>query len=344
MVETTASAPDYAHLPPSLAGKRFCVTGAAGFIGSHLTEALLGYGAEVVGLDDLSTGSEQNLRAVAAHPGFQFVKGDARDRALVHSLLRGADGVFHLAATVGVLRVVESAVAAIENLIEPVRVVSSEAAELSVRLVLASTSEVYGRSEQIPFREDQDLRVGAPTEPRFAYACAKLLDEFYVLGLHRERELPVSIARLFNTVGPRQVGRYGMVIPRLVGQALQGAPLTVYGDGSQTRTFLSVGDAVRGLLLLMTSAGATGEVINLGGSREITIRELAERVGQHVTGEHPISLIPFEQVYGRGFSDYRRRVPCIDKAKRILGWEPLEDLASILEAVARDQVEHPSWG
>jgi UDP-glucose 4-epimerase len=309
------------------------ITGGAGFIGSHLAEALLRDAHEVVALDDLSTGSVENLRAVQDHPRFALHVGSVRDEGLVQKLVGEVDLVYHLAAAVGVRLILERPVETIETNIVGTEMVLRAAAPGKTPVVLASTSEVYGKNDAVPLDEEDDRILGPTTKSRWSYACSKAIDEFLALAYHRERGVPVVIVRFFNTVGPRQTGRYGMVVPRFTRQALDGEPITVYGDGRQSRAFTDVEDAVRATIALSTSPAAVGEVFNVGTSEEVTIGELAERVRRLAGSRSPIVFVPYEEAYQRGFEDLRRRVPRIAKAERVVGYQPRVPLDETLRRV-----------
>ncbi len=312
---------------------RALVTGGAGFIGSHLTEALLAAGHEVAVLDDLSTGRLENLAAVDGEPGLTVTVGTIRDEPLVRKLVSSADVVFHLAAAVGVRLILERPVETIETNVVGTEVVLRAAAAAGARVLIASTSEVYGKSARVPLAEDDDRVLGPTTKSRWSYACAKAMDEFLALAYHRARRLPVVIARFFNTIGPRQTGRYGMVVPRFVRQALDGAPITVYGDGQQSRCFTDVEDAVRATVALALAPAAVGEVFNVGTGHEITIGALAERVRALVGSASPIRAVPYEEAYQPGFEDLRRRVPDVRKIRDAIGFEPRVALDESLRRV-----------
>jgi UDP-glucose 4-epimerase len=312
---------------------RALVTGGAGFIGSHLTEALLAAGHEVAVLDDLSTGRLENLAAVDGEPGLTVTVGTIRDEPLVRKLVSSADVVFHLAAAVGVRLILERPVETIETNVVGTEVVLRAAAETGARVVIASTSEVYGKSARVPLAEDDDRLLGPTSKSRWSYACAKAMDEFLALAYHRERRLPVVIVRFFNTIGPRQTGRYGMVVPRFVRQALDGAPITVYGDGHQSRCFTDVEDAVRATVGLALAPAAAGEVFNVGTGHEITIGALAERVRMLVGSRSPIRAVPYDDAYQPGFEDLRRRVPDLRKIRDAIGFEPRVALDESLRRV-----------
>jgi UDP-glucose 4-epimerase len=319
---------------------RALITGGAGFIGSHLAEALLAGGAEVVVLDSFSTGRRENLDAVRSHPRLTLVEGSVTDEALVGKLMAEVDIVYHLAAAVGVRLILERPVETIETNIVGAEVVLRTAAALHrPRVLLASTSEVYGKNDRVPLGEDDDRILGATTKSRWSYACSKAIDEFLGLAYHRERGLPVSIVRFFNTVGPRQTGRYGMVVPRFVRQALDGAPITVYGDGTQSRAFTDVEDAVRGTIAVAESPRTVGEVFNVGTPHEVTIGALAERVRALAGSASPIVLVPYEEAYQPGFEDLRRRVPDIGKISRVVGYRPRVSLDETIGRVIRFQRE-----
>src|SRR5256714_1496261 len=316
---------------------RYLITGGAGFIGSHLSDLLLEQGHSVHVLDDLSTGRLENVVHLEGHPDFACTVGSVSDERLVAELVADADAVVHLAAAVGVRLVVERPVRAIETNVHCTEVVLAHADEQHRPVMVASTSEVYGKSEALPFREDGDLQMGATSKARWAYACSKAIDEFLAMAYWRERELPVTVVRLFNTVGPRQTGSYGMVVPRLVGQALEGEPLTVYGDGAQTRCFCHVADVVEALYGLLGEPRAWGGVFNVGSRDEISILELAERVLALTGSSSEICLIPYDEVYGAGFEDMYRRVPDIGKLNALTGWSPSRSLEDIISDVVADQ-------
>ncbi len=312
---------------------RALVTGGAGFIGSHLTEALLAAGHEVAILDDLSTGRLANLAAVEGHPRLEVSAGSVTDEPLVRKLVAAADVVYHLAAAVGVRLILDRPVATIETNIVGTETILRAARETRPRVVLASTSEVYGKNDRVPLSEDDDRVLGPTTKSRWSYACSKAIDEFLALAYHREYDLPVTIVRFFNTIGPRQTGRYGMVVPRFVRQALDGSPITVYGDGRQSRCFTDVEDTVRATVTLATAAGAVGEVFNVGTTDEVTIAELAERVRALTGSRASIVFVPYDEAYQPGFEDLRRRVPDIRKAERVAGHRPRVSLDETLRRV-----------
>jgi UDP-glucose 4-epimerase len=309
------------------------ITGGAGFIGSHLAERLLQLGHEVLVIDDLSTGSIDNISHLKSEPGFTYVIDSINNEPLLAEMIDRSDVVFHLAAAVGVKLIVEQPVHTIETNVHGTEVVLKHANKKKKLVVLASTSEVYGKSTDVPFREGTDLVLGATVKHRWAYACSKLLDEFLALAYWKERRLPVVIVRLFNTVGPRQTGRYGMVLPTFVRQALAGHPITVFGDGAQSRSFTFVGDVVDALIKLAGEPRAVGEVFNIGNTGEVSIRDLAERVKQLAGSDSPIQFVPYDEAYEAGFEDMPRRVPDISKIRALIGYEPKLDLNDIIRSV-----------
>jgi UDP-glucose 4-epimerase len=309
------------------------LTGGAGFVGSHLADALLSAGHHVMVLDNLSTGSMENIVPFKANSRFEYVIDSVMNEALVAELVDRADVVFHLAAAVGVKLIVEAPVHTIETNVHGTEVVLKHASKKGRLVVIFSTSEVYGKSADVPFREDADLVSGPTTKHRWAYACSKALDEFLALAYWKERKLPVIVARLFNTVGPRQTGRYGMVIPTFVSQALAGDPITVFGDGRQTRSFTYVGDVVLGLIALVAEPRAVGEVFNIGNAGEISILALAEKVKAMTGSRSAIQFIRYEDAYEAGFEDMPRRVPDLTKIGGLIGYTPRVGLDEILERV-----------
>jgi len=316
---------------------RCLLTGGAGFIGSHLSEALLDRGDEVCVIDDLSTGTIDNIKHIKGHAGFRYVLDSVLNRPVMAELVDDADIVFHLAAAVGVRLIVESPVRTIETNVKGTEVVLELAAKKKKYVVFFSTSEVYGKSDRPEFSEGDDLVLGPSFKGRWSYAASKLIDEFLALAYHRERGVPITIIRLFNTVGPRQTGRYGMVIPRLVHQALTGEPMTVFGDGTQTRSFTHVNDAVWAIVHLVDKPGAVGDIFNIGGDQEICIQALAARVKTLLGSSSPIVYIPYEQAYGDGFEDMQKRVPDIRKIQNLIGYEPKRTLDEIILDVAAAQ-------
>ena len=312
---------------------RVLITGGAGFIGSHLSEALLGSGHQVHVLDNLSTGSISNIAHLKGRAGFTYDIDSVDNESLLAELIDNADVVFHFAAAVGVKLIVEQPVHTIETNVHGTEVVLKHANKKKKLVVIASTSEVYGKSIDVPFREDADLVMGPTPKHRWAYACSKAIDEFLALAYWKERKLPVVIVRFFNTVGPRQTGQYGMVIPNFVRQALAGEPITVFGDGTQCRSFTHVSDVVRALMALMTEPKAIGEVINIGNIEEVSILGLAEKVKAMAGSSSAIKLIPYDEAYESGFEDMPRRLPDLTKIRRMIGYEPTHTLESILKDV-----------
>ncbi len=312
---------------------RYLVTGGAGFIGSHLAERLLGDGHEVLALDDLTTGAAANVEALKAHPRFELAVGTLFNYPLVSSLIDRCDVVVHLAASVGVFQIVESPVRTIETNVRGSEIVLSNAARRGRPVLLASTSEVYGKAAKVPFAEDDDCVLGPSSKGRWAYAASKLVDEFLALSYHKERGLPTVVVRLFNTVGPRQTGRYGMVLPRFVRQALDGGPITVFGDGLQSRCFAWVGDVVGALVGLLAEPKAVGRVFNVGNDREITILDLARLVRDRVDPAVKIEQVPYDRAYEAGFEDMRRRIPDLSRIKGLIGYRPTLGIEEIVDRV-----------
>lgn len=319
---------------------KILITGGAGFIGSHLAELLLDAGHDVFVLDDLSTGSMDNIDHLKTHPRFDYVIDTIFNDAVLAEQVNQADLVFHLAAAVGVQLIVDAPVHTIETNVKGTEVVLRHAARTQTLVVLASTSEVYGKNTNLPFREDDDLVMGSTQKHRWAYACSKAIDEFMALAYLKERQLPVIVVRLFNTVGPRQTGRYGMVIPNFVHQALAGKPITVFGDGTQSRSFAYVGDVVRGLVSLVEDRRAVGEVFNLGNDEEITMNALARLVKTMTSSNSTIINIPYEEAYEAGFEDMPRRVPDLTKIKTLVGYAPQVRLPEILTNVIEHHRRH----
>jgi len=312
---------------------RVLITGGAGFIGSHLTDAYLERGDEVFCIDDLSTGSIDNIAHVKGHPRYHYTIDSVHHQPVVAELIDQCDVVFHLAAAVGVKLIVESPVRTIETNVRGTEVVLAQANKKKKKVLVASTSEVYGLSQEVPFREDGNLVMGATTKGRWSYACSKAIDEFLALAYWREKKLPTVIVRLFNTVGPRQTGQYGMVIPTFVRQALAGRPITVYGDGTQTRCFGYVRDVVGALVALMERDEATGQVFNIGSNEEVSIMELARRVKELTGSKSDIVTVPYDEAYEEGFEDMPRRVPDISKIAALTGFRPTVPLDGILQTV-----------
>jgi UDP-glucose 4-epimerase len=312
---------------------RALITGGAGFIGSHLSDALLAHGDEVLILDNLSTGSMENIAHLKGRAGFEYFIDSVNNEPLLAELIDRSDVVFHLAAAVGVKLIVEQPVYTIETNVHGTEVVLKHANKKKKLVVIASTSEVYGKSEDVPFREDSDLVMGPTPKHRWAYACSKALDEFLALAYWKERKLPVIIVRFFNTVGPRQTGQYGMVIPNFVRQALAGEPITVFGDGTQSRAFTDVSDVVGALLALVAEPKAIGQVINIGNTEEVTILQLAERVRELSGSKSIVKFVPYDQAYESGFEDMPRRVPDLTKVRELIGYETKHGLNDILVQV-----------
>lgn len=312
---------------------RVLITGGAGFIGSHLADAYLKRGDEVDVIDDLSTGRIENIQHLKGQPRFHYTIDTVHNHPLTAELIDQCDVVFHLAAAVGVKLIVESPVRTIETNVRGTEVVLSIANKKKKKVLVASTSEVYGLSTDVPFREDGNLVMGATTKGRWSYACSKAIDEFLALAYWREKKLPTIVVRLFNTVGPRQTGQYGMVIPTFVKQALAGRPITVYGDGNQSRCFGYVGDVVGALIKLMDHKDAVGNVFNIGSNEEISILQLAERVKKLTQSKSEISFVPYDEAYEEGFEDMPRRIPDISKVKTLVGFEPQMKLDGILQSV-----------
>jgi UDP-glucose 4-epimerase len=309
---------------------RALITGGAGFIGSHLSEALLDAGHHVIILDNLSTGSIDNITHLKGRAGFSYHIESVNNEPLLAELIDQADVVFHFAAAVGVRLIVEQPVHTIETNVHGTEVVLKHANKKKKLVFLASTSEVYGKSDDVPFREDSDLVLGATAKHRWAYACSKAIDEFLALAYWKERKLPIVIVRFFNTVGPRQTGQYGMVIPNFVRQALAGEAITVFGDGTQSRSFTHVTDVVGALIALMNEPKAIGQVINIGHTEEITMRGLAERVRSLAGSTSSIRLVPYDEAYESGFEDMPRRLPDLSKIQAMIGYRPRFSLDDIL--------------
>ena len=310
------------------------ITGGAGFIGSHLAEALLSRGDRVIILDDLSTGSVDNLRHLRANGALQFFFDSVMNRQLLAAVVDESDVVYHLAAAVGVRRIIESPVRTIETNVKGTELVLEAAAKKRKLVFIASTSEVYGKNGKVPFAEDDDVTLGPTTKSRWSYAASKALDEFLALAYWKEKKLPVVIGRLFNTVGPRQTGRYGMVLPTFVSQAIDGLPLTVFGTGKQRRCFGYVGDAIEAILKLMDTDLAVGEVVNIGNDVEITIEDLALVIKEKTKSAAPVHYLPYDEAYEPGFEDMLRRVPSLEKLVRLTGFRPSMPLPLIIDKVA----------
>ena len=319
---------------PAPAKAHVLVTGGAGFVGSHLVARLLADGKAVVVVDDLSTGSLDNLREVKSHPRLRIIVSTVSGCAELPQLAASAESIYHLAAAVGVELVLNSPVRTLLTNLRETEVLLDAAVPHGVPVLLTSTSEVYGKSQQPAFSEDDDLLIGPPHQTRWGYACSKLMDEFLALAWARERALPVVVVRLFNTVGPRQTGRYGMVVPRFIAAARGGQPLKVYGDGAQTRCFCLVTDAVEALIRLQGCAAARGGVFNVGGTEEVSIKHLAEVVIEELGSSSRIEYIPYNEAYSAGFEDMRRRKPLVEKLARVTGFRPATPLREIIRATS----------
>jgi UDP-glucose 4-epimerase len=315
---------------------RYLITGGAGFIGSHLCERILENGDDVLVLDNLSTGRYENVAHLDDGARFRFMLGSVNEPELVTECVRQTDAVMHLASAVGVRLVIEQPVKTIETIVQGTDTILRVCARYRRPMLLTSTSEVYGKSEKVPFAEEDDRVMGPTTQRRWSYACAKALDEFLTLAQWHENRLPVVIARLFNTVGPRQTGRYGMVVPRFVQQALAGKPITVYGDGKQSRCFVHVKDVVEALPKLMALPEARGEIFNVGNTEEITMLDLARRVNEKVGNKADVVFVPYEEAYVQGFDDMRRRLPDLAKVRKAIGYSPKRTLDDILEDVIEE--------
>lgn len=321
---------------------RALITGGAGFIGSHLAEELLRRGKEVLVIDDLSTGSIENIEHLRGQAGFRYMVDTVMNRPLLAESVDQCDTIFHLAAAVGVRLIVESPVRTIETNVRATELVLELASKKRKKVLITSTSEVYGKSQSLPFREQDDLLIGPPDKGRWSYACSKAIDEFLALAYWREKKLPTIIVRLFNTIGPRQTGHYGMVAPTFIRQALAGEPVTVFGDGTQSRCFGWVGDVVDALIALTEHPDAVGKVFNIGHNQEVTIRELAERVISLTHSRSSIRMIPYDQAYEAGFEDMHRRIPSLERIQKLIGYKPTKTLDQILEAIIRSQSEKAS--
>src|SRR4051812_32043146 len=321
---------------------RYLITGGAGFIGSHLAEKLLGLGHSITIIDDLTTGSMDNIAHIKGDPRFKYHLDTIFNRALMTELVDEADVVFHLAAAVGVKRIVDHPVLTLETNVRGTETVLDLSAKKLKRVLITSTSEVYGKSTTFPFSETDDLVLGPTTHSRWGYACSKAIDEFLALAYFREKHLPVTIVRLFNTTGPRQTGRYGMVLPSFVKQALANEPITVYGTGKQSRCFGHVTDVVEGLVNCVESTKTPGEIYNLGNNEEVSIEQLAKKVIELTGSKSQIVFVPYDQAYGPGFEDMERRVPNIAKAREAFGYQPKHSLADIIHSVVNHHREAKS--
>ena len=312
------------------------ITGGAGFVGSHLADKLIGEGHEITVIDDLSTGRYQNVAHLEGRESFRLIIDTVLNNSLMEELVRETDRVFHMASAVGVKLIMERPVRTIETIFRGTDIVLAFCSRYRKRVLIPSTSEVYGKGYSIPFKEGDDLLTGPTDKHRWAYACAKTLDEFLALAHWKETRLPVVVVRLFNTVGPRQTGQYGMVVPRFVQSAMRNEPLTVHGDGTQARCFGHVLDVVEGLARAIETPDCFGQVINIGNDQEVSIKELAEKAIELTGSSSRLQFVPYEEVYGEGFEDMQRRVPCLDKAASLLGYRPTRDLEAIINDVANE--------
>jgi UDP-glucose 4-epimerase len=313
---------------------KILITGGAGFVGSHLADKFIGEGHEITVIDDLSTGRYQNIEHLEGNKNFRLIIDTVLNASLMEELVRETDRVFHMASAVGVKLIMERPVQTIETIFRGTDIVLGFCSRYRKRVLIPSTSEVYGKGISVPFKEDDDLLTGSTDKHRWAYACAKTLDEFLALAHYKETRLPVAVVRLFNTVGPRQTGQYGMVVPRFVHSAIKNEPLTVHGDGTQARCFGHVSDIVEGLSKILEIPACFGQVTNLGNNQEVTIKALAEKAIEMTGSESEIRYIPYEEAYGEGFEDMQRRVPSLEKAKRLIGYEPTRTLEDIINDVA----------
>ena len=315
---------------------KILITGGAGFIGSHLADKLIAEGHEITVIDDLSTGQYSNIAHLEEHPSFHLIIDTVLDARLMEDLVKDADRVYHMASALGVRLIMEQPVKTIETIFHGTDVVLGKCAKYRKRVLIPSTSEVYGKGISVPFREEDDLLTGATDKHRWAYACAKTLDEFLALAHYKETRLPVVVTRLFNTVGPRQTGQYGMVVPRFVGAALKNEPIEVHGDGTQSRCFGHIADVVDGLTSMMESPSCFGQVLNLGSDVEVTINDLAKKAIALTGSSSEIRYVPYSEAYGEGFEDMQRRVPSLEKAKRLIGYQPTRSLDDIINDVASE--------
>ncbi|MFN2412957.1 MAG: GDP-mannose 4,6-dehydratase [Pyrinomonadaceae bacterium] len=315
---------------------KILITGGAGFVGSHLADNLISQGHEITVIDDLSTGRYSNVEHLEDTERFRLIIDTVLNEKLMEELIRETDRVYHMASAVGVKLIMERPVKTIETIFHGTDVVLGFCARYRKRVLIPSTSEVYGKGASVPFKEDDDLLTGATDKHRWAYACAKTLDEFLALAHWKETRLPVVVVRLFNTVGPRQTGQYGMVVPRFVQAAIKNEPIQIYGDGTQSRCFGHVQDVVEGLAKLLESPHCFGQVINLGNAEEVSIKQLAEKAIELTGGKSELHYVSYEEVYGDGFEDMRRRVPSLEKARRMIGYQPTRTLNDIINDVAAE--------
>jgi UDP-glucose 4-epimerase len=315
---------------------KILITGGAGFVGSHLADKLISEGHEITVIDDLSTGRYSNIAHLEENRSFRLIIDTVLNAKLMEELIRETERVYHMASAVGVRLIMEQPVKTIETIFHGTDVVLGRCAKYRKRVLIPSTSEVYGKGISVPFKEEDDLLTGATDKHRWAYACAKTLDEFLALAHYKETRLPVVVARLFNTVGPRQTGQYGMVVPRFVQSALKNEPIEIHGDGTQSRCFAHVTDVVEGLTKMIETPACFGQVINLGTDSEVTINELAEKAIALTGSRSELSYVPYSEVYGEGFEDMRRRVPSLDKARRFVGYKPTRTLDDVINDVANE--------
>jgi UDP-glucose 4-epimerase len=313
---------------------KYLITGGAGFIGSHLADKLLNENHEITIIDDLSTGRYSNIEHLEGQDGVRVLIDTVLHEKLMEELIRDADRVFHLASAVGVKLIMERPVKTIETIFGGTDVVLRHCARYRKRVLIPSTSEVYGKGTSVPFREEDDVLTGATSKHRWAYACAKSLDEFLALAHWKESRLPVAVVRLFNTVGPRQTGQYGMVVPRFVQSAVNNEPIPVHGDGTQSRCFGHVLDVIEGLVKTLETPACYGQVVNLGNDEEVSIKRLAETAIKMTESSSEIKYVPYDEAYGEGFEDMQRRVPCLEKARRLIGFKPTRTLSDIINDVA----------
>jgi UDP-glucose 4-epimerase len=315
---------------------KILITGGAGFVGSHLADKLIAEGHEITVIDDLSTGRYSNVEHLEGNPNFRLIIDTVLNAELMEELVRETDRVFHMASAVGVRLIMEQPVKTIETIFHGTDVVLKFCSRYRKRVLIPSTSEVYGKGASVPFREEDDLLTGATDKHRWAYACAKTLDEFLALAHWKETRLPVVVVRLFNTVGPRQTGQYGMVVPRFVHAAMKNEPISIHGDGTQSRCFGHVLDVVEGLTKVLETPACFGQVINLGNDEETSIKQLAEKAIELAGSSSELHFVSYDEVYGEGFEDMQRRVPSLDKAKRLVGYQPTRSLADIINDVIRE--------
>ncbi|MBX3297393.1 MAG: GDP-mannose 4,6-dehydratase [Acidobacteria bacterium] len=315
---------------------KILITGGAGFVGSHLADKLIAEGHEITVIDDLSTGRYSNVEHLEGHERFHLIIDTVLNQPLMEELVRETDRVFHMASAVGVRLIMEQPVKTIETIFHGTDVVLKFCSRYRKRVLIPSTSEVYGKGASVPFREEDDLLTGATDKHRWAYACAKTLDEFLALAHWKETRLPVVVVRLFNTVGPRQTGQYGMVVPRFVHAAMKNEPISIHGDGTQSRCFGHVLDVVEGLTKVLETPACFGQVINLGNDEETSIKQLAEKAIELAGSSSELHFVSYDEVYGEGFEDMQRRVPSLDKAKRLVGYQPTRSLADIINDVIRE--------